>query len=118
MAEPTAAEENRARDLVQTQRALGHSLDIADIAGAMAEAREEREEALNQILHAAGIDYPLGLRGVRDLVNQRDGHIDRAEESEFKLARVEALVREVSTDQVPVVGVAELRAALGMDVPG
>jgi len=42
---------------------------------------------LDDILREAGIEYPLGTRGVRDLVNQRDGQRERAEEAEDLAAR-------------------------------
>jgi hypothetical protein len=44
-------------------------------------------EALDQILRKAGIEYPLGLAGVRDLVNQRNGNLDRAQEAEDLASR-------------------------------
>lgn len=38
--------------------------------------------AVDHQLHAAGLDWPLGWRGVRDLATQRDSVMDRAKEAE------------------------------------
>lgn len=47
---------------------------------------------LNQILRDAGIEYPLGLAGVRELVRQRNGHLEWAQESAAELKALRAPV--------------------------
>lgn len=42
---------------------------------------------INEILRKAGISYPTGLQGVRDLVTQRDGQMDRALEAEAEMKK-------------------------------
>lgn len=40
------------------------------------------EDALDALLRTAGIEHPLGLRGVEDLIQQRDGYLDAAREAD------------------------------------
>lgn len=54
------------------------------------------------ILNAAGIEYPLGLRGVHDLITQRDGQRARAEEAEARLARIRDAVNSAVTEGCPL----------------
>ncbi|WP_160051126.1 hypothetical protein [Nocardiopsis sp. FR26] len=61
-----------------------------DARAAFADAQQELAR-VNQALAEAGIDYPQGARGVRDLANQRDGWSDdlktELEEARKELAR-------------------------------
>lgn len=50
---------------------------------------------LASVLNSAGIEYPLGLRGVRDLVAQRDGQRARAEETEALLKQLRLILRRL-----------------------
>ncbi|GGY89058.1 hypothetical protein CP967_31405 [Streptomyces nitrosporeus] len=60
---------SQARELAA---ALLRAADEAE-SGVSEEARLRKElAAVNDALRDAGIDYPLGARGVRDLVAQRD----------------------------------------------
>lgn len=65
---------------------------VIGILPTLGEIRPAVDQAeLNEILNAAGIEYPLGLRGVRDLVDQRDGHLEAARETEAELTELRAL---------------------------
>jgi hypothetical protein len=55
MATPNAKEEARARKVVLEARSHGIPVDIADIAHALAEAREEHEKELTGLKLAAGL---------------------------------------------------------------
>ena len=56
---------------------------IADaLRDAYAKGQRDKESEVNAVLQEAGLDYPLGIRGVKDLVMQRDGERARAEEAE------------------------------------
>lgn len=48
---------------------------------------------LDATLRQAGIDYPLGLRGVRDLVVQRDGYLDALREKDAEIAELRAKLK-------------------------
>lgn len=54
---------------------------VGDVARLAAELRR-----VDAALRDAGIDYPLGSRGVRDLATQRDGHLAHVHELESQLA--------------------------------
>lgn len=54
---------------------------------------------LNLLLRRAGLEYPLGLEGVRDLVRQRDGQRERAEAAEDLLRELRPLVLALTTVQ-------------------
>ncbi|WP_304455960.1 hypothetical protein [Nocardiopsis sp. YSL2] len=58
----------------------------ADAAKAAADAGAELDR-IDQALRDAGIEYPLGARGVRDLANQRDGADEARDEALAKLRR-------------------------------
>jgi hypothetical protein len=47
---------------------------------AYAKGQKDKEDEVNAVLQDAGIDYPLGVRGLKDLVQQRDGYIDALNE--------------------------------------
>lgn len=53
-------------------------------------ALEAELEGVNVALRAAGIEYPLGARGVRDVAVQRDGQQERAEEAEAERDQLRA----------------------------
>lgn len=56
---------------------------IADaLLDAYARGQSDKESEVNAVLQEAGLDYPLGICGVKDLVMQRDGQQARAEEAE------------------------------------
>lgn len=57
-----------------------------------------RSNDLDVILREAGIEYPLGLLGVRDLVMQRNGHRQRAEEAEKELADLHRRIRPIGRE--------------------
>lgn len=60
-----------------------HALAVADALQAVyAKGQSDKESEVNAVLREAGLDYPLGIRGVKDLVMQRDGQQARAEEAE------------------------------------
>jgi hypothetical protein len=42
-------------------------------------------QRLNNILRTAGIDHPLGLRSVKDLIMQRDGYLASIREHEAEI---------------------------------
>jgi len=65
---------------------IGQLDDVADRLSRVNTAASELEK-IDTILRRAGIEYPLGARGVADLVEQRDGQIDRAVEAETALGR-------------------------------
>lgn len=49
---------------------------------------------LDAALSAAGIEHPTGLAGVEDLVGQRDGHAEHAENCEAAISRIAELARD------------------------
>lgn len=68
---------------------------------------------LDEILIAAGIEWPLRLAGVRDLVNQRDGQRERAEEAEqLRGLAVEEQMQAARALALAVVEKAEMREQL------
>lgn len=75
---------------------LGHGVrDLVTQRNNWRKARETLEKDLDGVLHHAGIDYPTGIRGVFDLVAQRDGQTARAEEAEDQLRDVRARVERL-----------------------
>lgn len=53
-------------------------------------------ERVNNYLREYGIEYPLGVRGVRDVVIQLSGHL---EEVEAELEETKALLEEALRDR-------------------
>lgn len=56
---------------------------IADaLEAAYARGRREMEAEVSTVLQDAGLDYPEGIAGVKDLVRQRDGYLQSLQETE------------------------------------
>lgn len=84
----------------------------------------DRRSEVDEILRAAGIEFPLGPRGVSDLVAQRDGNLDRAREAEaerdaLRVALEALLVKHRRGRLIAAVPQNEIRAVLdgGPDQP-
>lgn len=65
---------------------ISHLPDGADAAKAATDASTELDR-VNHVLQDAGIDYPLGARGVRDLATQRDGANEDRDEALAEAAK-------------------------------
>jgi hypothetical protein len=86
---------------------------LPDLAAAYVSSQAEMV-AVNHQLRAAGIEYPLGSRGVSDLTDQRDGARARAAEADEEFEQQgrawTATLEELNTAQARL---AELRTVLG-----
>lgn len=67
--------------LPRTSRRFAQAVADA-LQAAYDEGQRDKESEVNAVLQEAGLDYPLGIRGVKDLVMQRDGERARAKEAE------------------------------------
>lgn len=64
-----------------------HALTVAQALRDMyTKGQSDKEHEVNVVLREAGLDYPLGIRGVKDLIQQRNGEHARALEAERELA--------------------------------
>lgn len=65
--------------------ATGHEVESEHLAG-----------KLDALLRANGNEHPRGLRGVRDVIQQRDGYLDAVRERDAEVERLRATVAELS----------------------
>ena len=68
---------------------LGYEATIIDLKARLARRATEIVD-VDALLREAGIEYPLGIAGLHDLVSQRDGEQDRAEEAEATIIDLRA----------------------------
>ena len=86
-------------ELTDTQRDqiirwfTSHLPDGSDAAKAAADAGAELDR-VDAALREAGIEYPLGARGVRDLANQRDGADEARDEALLEAQQLRGKLEE------------------------
>ncbi|WP_174545576.1 hypothetical protein [Nocardiopsis dassonvillei] len=78
---------------------VSHLPTGADAAKAAADAGAELDR-VDQALRDAGIEYPLGARGVRDLVNQRNGAWEARDEALSELRKYKDGAEPVDGEQM------------------
>jgi hypothetical protein len=84
-------------EIIRRGDALQLTADEVAVLDRFRDLLAERDK-LNDLLREAGIEYPLGLRGVSDLVDQREGHRQRVEEAEAERDKLAAQVQALADD--------------------
>ncbi|WP_433513821.1 hypothetical protein ACQP2T_61455 [Nonomuraea sp. CA-143628] len=74
------------------QEPAAHEAELARLRGEL--------DAVNEALRKAGIDYPQGARGIRDLYNAFQGALDARDEAKDKLRTLKAVTERVEGAEI------------------